>query len=86
MRSYTITSSSASNITTTFTARLSHRPAHWTGGWWGLADAVGHKLKLPRRIMRPICDHYDIAVGIPKGDLIAMDYTSRGQATPWWLK
>ena len=48
-------------------------------------DRWGHRMHLPQAIMRPICDWYDIQVaGIPKDDLIAMDYADR--KTPWWLR
>lgn len=51
--------------------------------WIGVLDAVGHILHLPRWIMRPICDHYDILLGISREDLIEMDYNGKA---PWWLK
>jgi hypothetical protein len=44
------TYSSVQNVVVTWTARIAHRPAHFTGGWWGVADALGHKLHLPRKI------------------------------------
>jgi hypothetical protein len=71
------------NVAVTFTTRLAHRPAAFIGGGWGLLDALGHRLHLPSWAMRPICDHYDIAVGIPKEDLIRMDYQG---VAPWWLR
>ncbi len=78
--------SSAKNVVVTYTARIAHRPAYFMGGWWGVADALGHKLHLPRWAMRPICDHFDIAVGIPKADLVEMDYVRQGRRVPWWLR
>jgi hypothetical protein len=80
------TYSAVQNVVVTWTARLAHRPPEFAGGWLGFADALGHKLHLPRWIMRPICDLYDIEVGIPKEDLIRMDYTMKGLRTPWWLR
>ena len=82
MRTWT-TNSSVQNVVTNWTMRVSHRPAAFVGGWWGFLDALGHKLKLPDLFMRPICDHYDIAVGIPRDDLVAMDYDGNA---PWWLR
>jgi hypothetical protein len=77
------TTTSAQNVVATITMRLSHRPAHFAGGWWGFLDALGHRLRLPSRVMRPICDHFDIAVGIPKEDVVRMDYDGKA---PWWLR
>lgn len=82
----TWTTSRAQTTVTTWTCRIAHRPASFAGGWWGFADALGHWLHLPRWVMRPICDHFDIAVGIPRTDLIEMDYLRRGKRTPWWLR
>jgi len=78
------TGTSFSNTTLSWTSLIRqrrHLPTH--GGWWGVADAVVHALKLPRAITRPVCDHYEIAAGIPKSDLIEMGY--KGVA-PWWLR
>ncbi len=75
--------STAHNVVLTWTARVVHTPC---ASWLGIADALGHKLHLPRWLMRPVCDLYDIEVGIPKEDLIYMDYTHRGKPTPWWLR
>lgn len=77
-----VTSSSTQNITCTMTWR--QRLAHPTyGGWWGVLDRLGHQLHLPNVIQRIICDRYEIAVGIPREDLIEMDYKGRA---PWWLR
>ena len=85
MDAKTFTSSTA-NVVFTWTARITHRPASSVAGWWGVADTIGHKLHLPNWLMKPICDHFDIAVGIPKSDLIYMDYTREGKRVPWWLR
>ena len=78
--------SSVQNVVVTWTCRIAHRPPSMAGGWIGFVDAIGHKLHLPRWIMRPVCDLFDVAVGIPKADLIYMDYTRNGKRTPWWLR
>jgi hypothetical protein len=78
--------SSLHNVSVTWTTRISHRPVAWRGGWLGFVDAIGHRLNLPSRLMRPICDLYDIWAGIPKADLIAMDYIAQGKRVPWWLR
>jgi hypothetical protein len=75
----TSTASSGANVTWTKVYRRAHRSA----GWWGVFDTLGHQLHLPRLLMKPICDHYDITLGIPRDDIIAMDYNGRA---PWWLR
>lgn len=74
--------SSASNTTLSWARiRRIHLPA--PGGWWAVADALVHRLHVPRKFARPVCDRYEIAVGIPRRDLITMDY---GGKAPWWLR
>lgn len=82
---YSGTSSNLSNVQITYTGwrRRLHRAS--ADGWWGILDALGHELHLPRWLQHPICDRFEIAVGIPREDLIRMDYTSKGKRTPWWL-
>ena len=41
--------------------------------FWMWADTLGHKLRLPCWLMRPICDRYDISLG---GDPRVMDITT----------
>ncbi len=62
------------------------RKIHTRGSWLGLLDTLGHRLGLPAPLMKPVCDWYDIQLGIPKADLIYMDYTHKGKPTPWWLR
>jgi hypothetical protein len=78
--------SSTSSVTARMTWRLAHRPACLIGGKWGLLDWMAHAVHLPAFVMRPICDRYDIAVGITKEELIFMDYTRNGRKVPWWLR
>lgn len=78
------TTSTSSNVTATWTGRF--RQSHHWAGWIGLVDQIGHMLHLPRWAMKPVCDLYDIRAGIPKADLIYMDYTHCGRKAPWWLR
>lgn len=49
---------------------------------WERIDSWGHRLHLPRWIMRPLCDYTDISLGMSKKSIIKGDY--KGKA-PWWL-
>lgn len=77
--------STASNLAMTWATNWC-RHSWQSCGWWGIFDQVGHNLHLPRWLQRPLCDRYEIAAGIPREDLIEMDYTRNGKRTPWWLR
>ncbi len=49
---------------------------------WEFIDGMGHKIRLPKKIMRIICDRYEVSIGISKEDIIDMDYDGK---KPWWL-
>lgn len=81
------TTSGVSNVSISWgRLRTRHLPSAF--GWWGIFDALGHKLGVPQffgplPLMRIVCDHYEIAAGIPREDLVEMDYKGRA---PWWLR
>lgn len=78
--------SSTSNVSITWTQWSRRLHCGYQDGWWGVVDALGHLLHLPVWLQRPLCDRFEIAIGIPKDDLIEMDYARNGKSTPWWLR
>jgi hypothetical protein len=75
----TWTSSTTQPITATWTY---HYPRKWRVNWHRVDD-LSHRLPLPRRVQRIICDRFEVYVGIPAADLVRMDYAGH---CPWWLK
>lgn len=42
----------------------------WRMCWpWGFLDGVGHLLHLPDRVQRPLCDRFDLALGMKPEEL-----------------
>jgi hypothetical protein len=50
---------------------------------WQALDTLSHRIWLPRKVQRFICDMYELSLGIHPEQL-EMDY--RGQKTPWWIR
>ena len=54
------------------------------GMTWASVDKWGHRLHIPKRIMRPVCDMYELSLGIYL-EQITPDYADR-KRLPWWLR